>query len=171
MPLFLWWARKGQLESDRDMALFCILGSPSYSDFLEDRLKSNICLPLPEEILHIPLIFKVCFIFICCCSFYYLFLIWLKWTFLETKKSVMPDYSLSKRRLLLIKEAMQITKWVALACSSGPDNSLQYSNCFLLDANTRRTLKHTSGVLDDQKCFDGHGFSKKFMWSIYSSAA
>ena len=70
-----------------------------------------------------------------------------------------------------MKEAMQITKWVALACSSGPDNSLQYSNCFVLDANKRRTLKHTSGVLDDQKCFDGHGFSKKFMCSIYSSTA
>ena len=78
---------------------------------------------------------------------------------------------LSKRRLLLMKEAMQITKWVALACSSGPDNSLQYSNCFVLDDNKRRTLKHTSGVLDDQKCFDGHGFSKKFMCSIYSSIA
>ena len=77
----------------------------------------------------------------------------------------------SKRRLLLMKEAMQITKCVALACSSGPDNSLQCSNCFLLDDNKRRTLKHTSGVLDDQKCFDGHGFSKKFMCSIYSSTA
>ena len=72
---------------------------------------------------------------------------------------------------MFINDAKQITKCVALACSRGPEISRHISKfIFPMSYPIKRfTLKHTNVVLDDQKCFEFHGFRRKSMYIIYSN--